>query len=379
MRRIIPRSSRPVQRRPLKREAGSVDSLVARGGTLRRSLPFVLGLAVLLAALTPTASADPLGDQVGHATQTRTVALARLRAVERQAAAADLVLQKAANELDGIAQSVTAAYRQRYVIQIRLAEAQRTLDAQASAAYEAGPGWGIELFLGSRSASDYASLHEYAARSLSVSAEAVQQVNDLKGSLDTLAGQLERRQTDAIARYQQVRAEADRVSAQLQAAHAEASAAGLALKTLLKQQAAVDAARKRAQNAINLIGHGYGKDQSGLLALLGPTAGRGCTIPAGLVATGQQVSGLASWYGPGFAGRPTASGAIFDPNLFTAANKELPLGVFLRVNFNGKCAVVLVNDRGPYKPGRVIDLSQAAGAYLGVGLNQVTADVLVPR
>ncbi|HCO04096.1 MAG TPA: hypothetical protein DIT48_12190 [Actinobacteria bacterium] len=55
------------------------------------------------------------------------------------------------------------------------------------------------------------------------------------------------------------------------------------------------------------------------------------------------------------------------------------LGVFLRVHFDGKCAVVLVNDRGPYKPGRVIDLSQAAGAYLGVGLNQVTADVLVPR
>ena len=53
--------------------------------------------------------------------------------------------------------------------------------------------------------------------------------------------------------------------------------------------------------------------------------------------------------------------------------------MFLRVHFDGKCAVVLVNDRGPYKPGRVIDLSQAAGAYLGVGLNQVTADVLVPR
>ena len=90
------------------------------------------------------------------------------------------------------------------------------------------------------------------------------------------------------------------------------------------------------------------------------------------------MQGIASWYGPGFAGRPTASGAIYDPRLFTAANKELPLNSFLRVHFNGRCAVVLVNDRGPYAPGRVFDLSQATAEYLGLGLNFVTADVLIP-
>jgi rare lipoprotein A len=91
------------------------------------------------------------------------------------------------------------------------------------------------------------------------------------------------------------------------------------------------------------------------------------------------VDGLASWYGWEFAGQATASGAIFDPTLFTAAHRTLPFGSFLRVRRGDRCAIVLVNDRGPYVEGRVIDLSMAAARYLGVGVSPVHADVLVPR
>ena len=76
--------------------------------------------------------------------------------------------------------------------------------------------------------------------------------------------------------------------------------------------------------------------------------------------------GLASWYGPGFEGRPTASGEVFDPHGFTAAHPTLPLGTELVVSYGGRAVKVVVNDRGPYSGGRELDLSQGAAEYLGL-------------
>jgi rare lipoprotein A len=76
--------------------------------------------------------------------------------------------------------------------------------------------------------------------------------------------------------------------------------------------------------------------------------------------------GLASWYGPGFEGQPTASGEIFNPHGFTAAHNSLPLGTELVVSYGGRSVKVTVNDRGPYSGGRELDLSQGAAEYLGL-------------
>ena len=104
-------------------------------------------------------------------------------------------------------------------------------------------------------------------------------------------------------------------------------------------------------------------------------------IPAGLVSTGQTFSGLASWYGPGFDGRPTASGAIFDQEAPTVAHRTLPLGTILLLRRGNSAALVLVNDRGPYVSGRVLDLSHGVARILGTtssGVATVSAEVLVP-
>jgi len=77
-------------------------------------------------------------------------------------------------------------------------------------------------------------------------------------------------------------------------------------------------------------------------------------------------AGLASWYGPGFEGQPTASGEIFNPHGFTAAHNTLPLGTELVVSYGGRSVNVVVNDRGPYSGGRELDLSQGAAEYLGL-------------
>ena len=92
-------------------------------------------------------------------------------------------------------------------------------------------------------------------------------------------------------------------------------------------------------------------------------------------------SGKASWYGRRFHGKTTASGEVFDQRLMTAAHKTLPLGSRARViNLtNGNSVEVTINDRGPFVPGRIIDLSRAAAHELGFlesGLAQVRVELL---
>ncbi|GAB5349384.1 septal ring lytic transglycosylase RlpA family protein [Alteriqipengyuania sp. 357] len=79
-------------------------------------------------------------------------------------------------------------------------------------------------------------------------------------------------------------------------------------------------------------------------------------------------SGVASYYGAQFNGRPTASGERFDMNALTAAHKTLPFGTRVRVTNprTGKSVVVRINDRGPYAHGREIDVSRAAATQLGL-------------
>ena len=81
-----------------------------------------------------------------------------------------------------------------------------------------------------------------------------------------------------------------------------------------------------------------------------------------------EQEGLASWYGGKFQGRQTANGEIFDTNKFTAAHKTLAFGTVVKVTNleNGESTVVRINDRGPFIPGRIIDLSRAAAVAIGL-------------
>ncbi|NNU43791.1 septal ring lytic transglycosylase RlpA family protein [Ramlibacter montanisoli] len=95
------------------------------------------------------------------------------------------------------------------------------------------------------------------------------------------------------------------------------------------------------------------------------TAPERARVPARPTA-GEFGRGRASWYGPGFQGRRTASGERFDMNELTAAHRTLPFGTRVRVRNerNGREVVVRINDRGPWIRDRIIDLSKAAAAAL---------------
>jgi rare lipoprotein A len=84
--------------------------------------------------------------------------------------------------------------------------------------------------------------------------------------------------------------------------------------------------------------------------------------------TGYAGEAVASWYGPGFHGKLTASGEKYNMHAMTCAHKTLPFGTKLKLvsRENGESAVVVVNDRGPFVRGRDIDLSRAAAEKLGI-------------
>ncbi len=113
----------------------------------------------------------------------------------------------------------------------------------------------------------------------------------------------------------------------------------------------------------------------GLLVVLGAAC-----VPKVRLRGGVEV-GLASWYGPDFHGRPTASREVFNMYDMTAAHRTLPMGTWVVVTHleNGRSAVVRINDRGPFVRGRIIDLSYAAARVLGLvgpGTGRVRVEVL---
>lgn len=116
-----------------------------------------------------------------------------------------------------------------------------------------------------------------------------------------------------------------------------------------------------------------GASAAALLAAVGVLAGCGAheppaTSPRPSVRLGATESGRASWYGPDYHGRQTASGERYNMFALTAAHRTLPFGTLVRVENreNGREVIVRINDRGPFVHGRIVDLSYAAARAIGM-------------
>jgi rare lipoprotein A len=105
------------------------------------------------------------------------------------------------------------------------------------------------------------------------------------------------------------------------------------------------------------------------------------TKPVTPPVVGGRQEGVASWYGPGFHGKRTANGEVYDQYELTAAHQTLPLGTRVMVTSltNGRSVEVRINDRGPFVGGRIVDLSYAAASVIrmvGAGTMPVRLEVL---
>ena len=307
----------------------------------------------------------------------------------RPATAADLDVLRA--RAQGIADEVTALEHRlsglrgrQEVLEARIGEASADLGAleverhradgsyrAAMADYVSGAvdlykngsvGANLELLLSAKDISDlefFAVAGNSAARETSA---ALRRALAARTRVETAQGDIDERKQRLLA----ARARVDAVSQDIASALSERRARLRALAAEVKRLEA-RARRAAAERA------------DGLAGLLG-SGGSSGKVPDGFVGTGVTFEGVASWYGPGFAGRPTASGEIFDPSLFTAASKELPLGTWLYVQHQGKGVAVKVNDRGPYIHGRILDLSQAAAFSIGItGVGWIKAEILIKK
>ena len=106
----------------------------------------------------------------------------------------------------------------------------------------------------------------------------------------------------------------------------------------------------------------------GLTILLAVAGSLGCATTGPLAGGRTEEVGMASYYGREHDGRRTASGEVFDMNGMTAAHRTLPFGTRVRVTnlANGRQVMVRINDRGPFRRGRIVDLSYAAARKLGI-------------
>lgn len=339
-------------------------------------------ISLLLAALVlgaPLAEAKPdrVKDRLDQAKAARADALAEARAAADQLAALRAEYDRVEAEAERAAALIVDAAMREATLQARLVQARSQVNARANAAYRAGPGAFLEVLLESGSFGELMTTRKLMEDILLADMEDAAWALESRDAARRVRRQLEAAKQDLAAqhrRLQELQAEMEVVLAEAQA---EVERVGVRVEELAQEQKRIQrAAAREEQRALVLAPPA---DESGLLALLGPTGGRGCDIPSGLERTGEGFTGEASFYGEEFAGQATASGAIFVPELFTAAHRTLPLPTFLHVRYGDRCATVLVNDRGPYVEGRVLDLSQGAANYLGLGVGVVEAEVLSIR
>jgi peptidoglycan hydrolase CwlO-like protein len=364
---------------------------------IRRALAVSACVALTLAFLVvPSRADEELDHRLTEARVLRVSAHARLNDLRSRLDTLMARYEATAHELERAAGDVVSSYRARVDLSLRLERAQERVDARARAAYTFGPVSTLELLLGARSQSEFASIQAYAGHVIELDTRPLEELQGLKGRVEATVLRMERRQADLAVQVDALEELRARIEADLDAAMALAEDRRALVEDLERKKQELEEAAAAAARALDEVvapqpgapepgasrpGAPLGTDQSELLSLLGPNEGRGCDIPPGLAPTGEAMVGIASWYGWELAGQETATGAIFDPRLFTAANKELPLNVFLRVTRGQKCAIVLVNDRGPYHPGWSFDLAMAVAQYLGykdLGTSEITAEVLVP-
>jgi hypothetical protein len=339
----------------------------------------VLTLALATALSAPAAGAHDIGHLLERGR--RLPEVRRLAALHEELHAKVARYRALEAEVGRVWLETVEAARAAADAELAVDAAKDRLEDRVRSAFQLSPGGSLEALLGAATFADVVAISEYTARTIELDEGAFR----------------ERVVAEAVMAAQRAKAEAARASLarrldRLRELLAEIEAEVERATTLAADAIAADEARRAFEAQRRWVAEAvarsgswdlgvidYGQDQSHLLALLGPTGGRTCDAPEGLVTTGRTFSGYASWYGWEFGGQGTATGAIFDPRLFTAANRWLPFGTFLRVRHGDRCAIVLINDRGPYgRLERVIDLSQAAAEYLGVGVSWVDAEILLP-
>ncbi len=244
-------------------------------------------------------------------------------------------------------------------------ESARDLYIQrAVEAYKSGiSGTRLDALLAAETISEFITVAEINSVAVAVDLKRLQELEDARVEIEAAQDELDRRKQQQL----EARAEVEVLGAQLQTTLDDRRAS-------LRQLAAeVEELEKQVRRDARITAQPSGTPPAS-------SAVATSDIPAGYASTGVTFGGVASWYGPGFAGNLTANGEVYDPMGLTAASKELPFNTLLFVKYQGRGVVVRINDRGPYVGDRIIDLSQGAAETVGMsGIGWIDATIVVKR
>ena len=336
---------------------------------MRRELCLVA--AVVLAA------APAAGQTLGSALEERSEARSRLRAVSAEFEPLARRYARVQERAGLAAARLVDALLLQSSLQAEAARSRALLEGRADAIYRAGPAAFMDILLGSTGPGDFLARQELVERALGEGVEDAAAALEAQRDAGDLVRELEDARAELVRQQQKLSEIRYVMEIRLAEARSDLEAADLRIEELERQEQVLVDAASLEEHYLDLIE--VDGELAELLEMLGPTGGAGCEIPAGLETTGQVFAGESSFYGEEFAGNPTAIGHVFNPALFTAAHRTLPLPSFLHVRYGDRCATVLVNDRGPYVDGRILDLSESAAKYLGLpGVGDVRCEILRP-
>jgi rare lipoprotein A len=298
-------------------------------------------------------------------TRKLTSLIAQLRALDAQTGQASTAVARATADLRMAEQ--------------RTATTKQVLGARVRAAYKRRASWqDFAVLLEAHSVGELLSASRMMGDSIAADRTAYDGAIASAQALARTRDELARRRQDLFAtsaRLQQVRAQTQAALASEQQILANAQAELAALEEQRRREEAAlsgDAGRSARQIELD-------RKLDSLLTWIQPSTGPATFMPDGLQSSEVTITGLASWYGPGFHGRRASSGATFRQEQFTAASLILPFGTFLKVTRRNRSVIVVITDRGPYVPGRVLDLSLAAAQAIGLtGVDTVQMEILVP-
>jgi rare lipoprotein A len=263
---------------------------------------------------------------------------------------------------------------------VNLIAAKDRLNIHVVSMYKRGSFDSLSVLL---SSDDMSTLVARANALLHIADEGNQLVGDLnvalsearyqQGELDTLQSQNEALQIEQEARLAELEQLLVEQEARVAALTEEA-------RQVLLQARSLNASTRAQWRAASIpVGTDIPWATATVVGRPGVTYGIPAYMPRSYSSIGQTSTAVCSWYGPGFNGRPTASGQTFNQDDYTCASRTLPLGTVLALTRGSHRIIVYVNDRGPYISGRDLDLSMAAAQALGFsGVASVQAEIVVP-
>ncbi|HVU73535.1 MAG TPA: septal ring lytic transglycosylase RlpA family protein [Mycobacteriales bacterium] len=260
--------------------------------------------------------------------------------------------------------------------------AHQQLVDQVRSAYMADGGDPSLAFIAGITPQDTRAAHIGITRVATVDSGVVLAAEDSSSSYAKLAADAEKERRTLLKQAQPALELLEQARTALDTAKQAFAADQAALAALQAQQNALSSFSNEVvlavTPAVSALGRAAQAAQAPILAELEDTPMG--AVPQGYHLTGQQLQGVASWYGPGFVGRNTSSGSPYDPQQLTCAMLDVPLGTLVRVTApsTGRSISLLVTDHGPYVHGRIIDLSERAAALLGVSLAPVVVEAMAP-